>query len=77
MVNISKTRKNSKVIKHKFVKNKIFFMKNRKLLLYSKVLKYTFLSKYVRLTYTKLSNCQCKKKLFNKIYCIILKFDRK
>ena len=61
MVNISKTRKNSKVIKHKFVKNKIFFMKNSKLLLYSKVLKYTFLSKYVRLTYTKLSNCQCKK----------------
>ena len=74
MVNISKTRKNSKVIKHKFVKNKIFFMKNRKLLLYSKVLKYTFLSKYVRLTYIyKIVILSMPKKLFNKINCIIRK----
>ena len=62
-------------------------MKNSKtLILYSKVLTYTFLTKYVKLTYRKVSNCQLQekncqqaqkflsKKIFKKIFYIILKF---
>ena len=49
---------------------KIFFL--RKIawesILYPKILTYTFLSKFVKLTYTKMSNCQ-RQSIDKKIYC--------